>query len=446
MKYSKKITFYKITKIISFILIIITLFFIAGNLFINLFLGNIATNSNYKLDKPVSFLLLGTDQGVDRSSSVAGVRSDAVMVATLSPSNSRSNVEVDLISIPRDTLVYTPCARSEDGSAIFNKLADSTNSGYGKNQDIKEGIDCTKAAVENLLNIELDYYVETGFEGVINIINEIGGITVDVPYDFCEQNEKDQGTVGDDRTSCGEEAYFFKKGKQHLSGEEALSYARQRKLTSDYDRGIRQQQVIATVLQKIAANPTSYVDNFIKVFLNDFETNLTATDLSKFMNFGLSLYNQAFANLSENHNVIIDLKSSPYENLTDTKSELTSTKNNIIAKPITEYYSEDQISPFESETMISRFIVTNNATNVSTNPKEVDRNAPKQKENNSLVFEISAYSLASTELTINGGSYSYASYDTLYYTSNLFRQSLGLEEKEPIFDYQTAGLNQNEIL
>lgn len=450
MKFSMKIRLYKFLKFISFLLIIITLFLILSNLFINLFLTNITSNDKYNLDEPVSFLLLGTDKGSERSDSISGVRSDSVMVGTLNPNNSRDHIEMNLISIPRDTLVYTPCATSTDGSPVYNKLADSTNSGYEQNQNIGEGIACTKSAVENLLNIDIDYYIETGFDGVINIINAIGGINVEVPYDFCEQNENDEGTYGEDRTTCGEEAYYFTKGEQHLSGEEALAYARQRKASSDYDRGIRQQQVIIATLEKILSNPSSYADDFVKVFLKSFESNLTTSDLWKFINFGSEIFNKSFEDLSKNKNIIIDMKTSPYQNTTDTGSGLNSkesSKQNIEPEPISNYYSTEDINPFEEETMVSRYLLTNNSTSIATDSQLKllsKEESEKSTNSNSLVLEISAYSPASTELTINGGAYSYFDYDTLYYASNLFRTSLNEEEESPIFDYAAAGLNETE--
>ena len=72
--------------------------------------------------------------------------------------------------------------------------------------------------VEELLDIPIDYYVKMNFNAFIDVVDALGGIEVEVPYDRLELDENDKYTIQ------------LKKGLQHLDGEHALALARTRKL------------------------------------------------------------------------------------------------------------------------------------------------------------------------------------------------------------------------
>lgn len=433
MNLKRKIRRLNIIKYILLITIILLFIYMLSSIVVKISFNEISTSDKYKLTDPVSFLLIGTDYGSNRSGSVEGVRADTVMVATINPKNSRGNIELNLISIPRDTLVYTTC--SDTGDVTYDKLTNTMNYGYSKNDNIDDGIACTEKAIENLLNINIDYYVVTSFDGVIDMINAIGGIDVYVPYDFCEQNEDDQGG-----TDCSEGSYVFEQGMQHLTGEEALSFARQRHMSSDYERNLRQQEVIVATAEKILSDPNAYANDFIRVFLKDFKSNLSSEMLTNFLNFGVTIYNDIFTYVSNDKNVNVDLKSSPYQNTSDYINSSVSFGNistdNIEAKPIETYYDSSTLEDFENDTYISRVILNKE---ILKSPS-LDKTQKTDSKKNSSTIEFSAYSLASTELTIDGGSYSYVDSESLYYASNLLRTSLNKKEEEPIFDYAAAGL------
>src|SRR5699024_7653135 len=117
-------------------------------------------------------------------------------------------------SIPRDSYVYIPEVGYED--KINHAHA------FG-------GHRATIDAVENLLDIPVDYWVKLNFNAFVDVIDAIDGIDVEVPYEFTESNSDDK-----------RDSIHLFPGKQLVDGEEALALARTRKLDNDIERGKRQ--------------------------------------------------------------------------------------------------------------------------------------------------------------------------------------------------------------
>lgn len=205
--------------------------------------------------------------GVDSRGDDLKGRSDSIIVLSI---DKKSN-SVDMISIPRDAYVNIV--------------------GKGKNDKINHayafgGTDMAQKTVENLLGVKFDHTVVFNFKSFISVIDVLGGIEVDVPFDFTEQNS--QGKHG---------TMVFKKGKQVLSGEEALAFARMRKKDPEGDigRGKRQQQVIKAVVTKLTTGGSiqKYNDVYKRV-TGSMETDITAFDL-----IGLSTYLSTFQNIEQ---------------------------------------------------------------------------------------------------------------------------------------------------
>nr|WP_309098545.1 LCP family protein [Fredinandcohnia onubensis] len=212
---------------------------------------------------PVSILLMGVE---DYSSGGNGGRTDTLLVATLNPKNH----SMKLLSIPRDTLVYIP-----------NKgYKDKINHAYGSGEE-----ESTIETVEEFLDIPIDYYATINFNGFKTIIDEIGGVTVDVPFDFWEKSDEP-----------GQRRLYFEEGKMKLNGEEALAYARMRKRDprGDFGRNDRQKQIIGAVVDRITSpNMLLKLDDVAKAVGKNVETNLTVSQ-------GLSLQ-KAYQNFSSSN-------------------------------------------------------------------------------------------------------------------------------------------------
>ncbi|MCM3088114.1 LCP family protein [Bhargavaea ginsengi] len=167
----------------------------------------------------VSILFVGVDDSEVRGKGMDSSLSDALLVATLN----NEDKSVSLLSIPRDSLVYIPEVGYKD--KITHAHA------YG-------GTKASMESVEELLDIPIDYYVEMNFHAFIDVVDALGGIEVDVPYERLEKDENDQYTIQ------------LEPGLQELDGRHALALARTRMLDNDIERGKRQQMILEALADK----------------------------------------------------------------------------------------------------------------------------------------------------------------------------------------------------
>jgi LCP family protein required for cell wall assembly len=152
-----------------------------------------------------NILVLGLDNAF-------GQRSDTIMVLHINPKSK----EAALISIPRDTLAVLP-----------NRGLDKINHAYTYG-----GIDLARKTAENLLKIEIPYYIVANFSGITDLIDELGGITVDVESRMYYVD------------LAGGLYINLKPGIQKLTGKEALGYLRYRLDGGDLKRISRQQKFL----------------------------------------------------------------------------------------------------------------------------------------------------------------------------------------------------------
>jgi len=247
---------------------------------ITLYIGNLYMKANQVIDKSfendgrgnksalrekevdplkdnVSVLIMGIDESESRADE--GVyRTDALILATLNIDNHT----VKMLSIPRDSYVYIP---------EIDRM-DKINHAYAFGET-----KATIETIENLLEIPVDYYVKVNFEAFIDVVDSLGGITVDVPFEFKEQNSKDQ-----------KGAIHLYPGVQELNGEEALALARTRKLDNDIERGKRQQEIIKAVVKKaVSLGSVFKIGDLIDAVGENMKTNLTFNDMKSFVAYGM---------------------------------------------------------------------------------------------------------------------------------------------------------------
>ena len=171
--------------------------------------------------KRINILVYGIDGG----------RADTIIVASYDPEKKY----IDLISIPRDTYNYVEGHESLDQKKI--------NSVYGYKEN--GGSKGLKREVSKILNIPIKYYVKVKYSGLEDIIDVLGGIEVDVPFDMDY----------DDPYAEPELHIHIKKGKQILDGKTSIEYLRWRKNNGeagdgDLGRINRQQRFIKSVIKK----------------------------------------------------------------------------------------------------------------------------------------------------------------------------------------------------
>ncbi|GGH76640.1 LCP family protein required for cell wall assembly [Pullulanibacillus pueri] len=205
---------------------------------------------------PISILLMGVE---DYSTNGKDGRTDTLIVATLNPQTKK----MMMISIPRDTRV--PIASKDNQLDKINAAYSSGSvNGYGAEKSTIE-------TVENFLHIPIDYYVKVGFKGFVDVVDEIGGVKVDVPFDFWEKNIYDHN-----------KHINFTKGPMQLNGEEALAYVRMRKRDprGDFGRNDRQRQVIeAAISQMKSADMLFKVDDLSDIVGKNIQTNLKPSEI-----------------------------------------------------------------------------------------------------------------------------------------------------------------------
>jgi polyisoprenyl-teichoic acid--peptidoglycan teichoic acid transferase len=203
----------------------------------------------------ISILFIGVDDSKSRNFKDA-TRADALILATLNAKDK----SVKMVSIPRDSYVYIP---SEDK---YDKMTHAH--AYG-------GVKTTIETVEHLFDMHIDYYVKMNFYAFIDIVDALGGIEVEVPYDISEKDSEDHHN-----------AIVLKKGFQTLNGEEALALARTRKKDNDIERGKRQQEILKAIVKKAShvKSVTKY-DDIIEAIGDNMKTNLTFSEMKSFINY-----------------------------------------------------------------------------------------------------------------------------------------------------------------
>ena len=159
---------------------------------------------------------------------------DTIIVASIKPSTG----EIGLISIPRDMLVPM-----RDGNWYkINQIY-----AMGRSQSQEKGIAYISQAVEDIFDIDLHYYGIVNFWGFENFIDQIGGISVEVPRSFTDR----QYPTDDYKI----QTVSFEQGLQVMNGRTALIYARSRHGDnfegSDFARSQRQQLILQSVKEKL---------------------------------------------------------------------------------------------------------------------------------------------------------------------------------------------------
>ena len=120
-------------------------------------------------------------------------------------------------------------------------------------QGSEPGIEAMRDAAEGITGLPIQYYVLIDMAGFQQLIDALGGVTVNVPEDVPIHADETFTTV----------AEWIPAGEQHLDGYHALWYARSRHGTSDYDRMARQLQIQEAVLAQF--NPANVLSKFQEI-------------------------------------------------------------------------------------------------------------------------------------------------------------------------------------
>ena len=189
--------------------------------------------------------------GIDTNGHIDSVsRSDVNIVVTINPYTH----EVLLTNIPRDM-----CVQLHGTTGLKDKL---THAGI-------YGIDMSINTIEDFLEIDIPYYIRVNFDSVIKLVDTIDGVDVNNDVAF-------QGSTR-----------YFEKGMIHLSGKEALEYARERKKmpNGDNTRGEHQERIIEAIITKISSSRELLKDygNILDDLKDLFQTNIPTDTIKKYV-------------------------------------------------------------------------------------------------------------------------------------------------------------------
>ena len=230
---------------------------------------DIKLSTNKSLTEPFTILLLGVDSTQDGLKSNTVFNGDTMMLITFNPKTLNTTV----FSIPRDTYVPIACNGKKS-----NKI----------NSSAVGGATCVINTIEDLIDIDIDYYVKINFKGVVDLVDALGGVDVNVPVKFCEQ---------DSNRNFGKSEICLETGEQTLDGEQALALARHRKTlaTGDFQRVQHQQLVVEAMAKKAKSiRSVSTLYDILGVVSKNIETNIKTDEI-------LNLYNVGKRMLFENN-------------------------------------------------------------------------------------------------------------------------------------------------
>jgi len=213
-------------------------------------------------DDRVNILLLG----MGGSNHEGGYLTDTIMLASLKPSTG----QVALISIPRDLTVPIGNSGWRKINNI-NALAEAKNPGSGSQASID--------ALSDLLGIPIKYYVRADFAGFVEVINELGGIEVNVENVLNDYEYPIMGQEDNPNYYARYEHLYIPTGPQKMDGELALKYARSRHAAgaegSDFARSRRQQLIMEAVKEKLLSRDNLLKPVMIAKIINQLETHIS---------------------------------------------------------------------------------------------------------------------------------------------------------------------------
>ena len=213
--------------------------------------------------KPFNVLISGSDTrgGFDENG-----RSDVIMVATVNPKTST----ILLTSVPRDFYVTTACDAGD--GCMQGALDKITHTGI-------HGTNTTKRTVEQLLGIEINYTFKVGFDTVTELVDALGGVDVTVAPGYAVNNFNALS------------GFSVHEGVNHLNGEQALTFARERYAYSEGDRQRtkNQQLVLMGIVDKVTS--PAIVKNYASIMdamANTFSTTMSSDEISDLIKYQIN--------------------------------------------------------------------------------------------------------------------------------------------------------------
>ena len=221
--------------------------------------------------EPLTILLMGVDTGNEERLDPWVGNSDSMILLTVNPKTKKTT----MMSLERDILT-----KIETGNGQVQEA--KLNAAYANG-----GAELAISTIQKMMNIHIDRYVMVNMKGLQQLVDAVGGITVNntlgFPISISDQEEVNTISLG--------------VGEQTLNGEEALVYSRMRYQDpeGDYGRQKRQREVIQKIVEKVLSlNSISHYQAILKALSENMQTNI---DLSAKSVPQLLGYQDSFKNI-----------------------------------------------------------------------------------------------------------------------------------------------------
>lgn len=196
-------------------------------------------------------------------------RTDSNMLVTVNPKTHR----ILMTSIPRDYYVPVACAEDAADGCPDGQKDKLTHTGL-------YGVHTTINTIEDFMDVDINYYVRVNFSSLTNIVDAIGGVDVTVGKGLAVDQFYTDDTIGG-----------VVEGENHLDGQKALAYARERYAYEDGDlqRVKNQQQVLKSIIKKVKS-PSMLLKyaSLIDAIGSAIETNMPSSSITNFVKFQLA--------------------------------------------------------------------------------------------------------------------------------------------------------------
>jgi LCP family protein required for cell wall assembly len=184
--------------------------------------------------------------GLDRRPDGGDQNADVIIIAQID----LVNAQLRAVSIPRDLLVEIPGFGYDKINSAYNHgIADDPNNSAA-------GVGLVRDTIEYNFGVPIDDYVLVDFSGFTDVVDAVGGIDVNVPYDIYDPEYPTE--------NYGTEELYFPAGETEMDGDTALKYVRTRHADSDDQRRERQLQVLRAIFTKgKSLGSVTKIDNMI---------------------------------------------------------------------------------------------------------------------------------------------------------------------------------------
>ncbi|QHT63855.1 LCP family protein [Paenibacillus lycopersici] len=221
--------------------------------------------------KPVALMLLGMDTRKETGS----LNTDVMMIAAMNPKTKSAVV----VSIPRDSRIALSGYNTRKANAYYAKfIQQEKKDGLKSKEAEQQAKKDLRAMFGKFFDIPIDYTATINFQGFSDVVDALGGVTVDVDMDMHYVDNADGTKIN------------LSKGLQKLNGDDALDFVRYRKsndgknMSSDFDRNRRESQVLGQIADKLKSfSGVTKIGGVIKAVGNNLRMDIPTGEVENLM-------------------------------------------------------------------------------------------------------------------------------------------------------------------